>query len=68
MESLYTIKLNLSEEYLSLIDKFLKILFSYFFLIILENNKKVTPMLFLIYNLIGNFFYELVFKRLIKFK
>lgn len=68
MESLYKINLNLEKEYLILIDKLLNIIFSYIFLILLEKNKDIKPLSFLIYILAGNLFYDLVFKRIISFE
>ena len=67
MKNLYQFDLGLDEDYLKLIDELLKIFFSFIFLILLEPIKKYSALSLLSYNIVGNIFYNLVFKKIISF-
>lgn len=68
MKNLYQFDLGLDEDYLKLIDELLKVFFSFIFLILLEPIKKYSALSLLSYNIIGNIFYNLIFKKIISFK
>lgn len=68
MESLYKLDLKLEKEYVNMIEKLLKIIFSYIFLILVEGNIKPDVFSLLTYSLVGHLFYDLVFQKIIIFE
>jgi len=68
MKYLYEINLGLDEEYLNIVDELLKIFFSLIFLVLLEPIKSYNALSLLSYNIVGNLFYNLIFKTIISLK
>ena len=68
MEALYNINLKIDREYINIFEQLLKVIFSYGFLFLIEGNIKPDILSLLIYSIIGNLFYYLVFKKIILFE
>ena len=66
--SLINIKLPVEEEYKKIVEQYVMILCSMLFMIILEPLNKFNSITFLMYNILGSLFYNLVFLKIVKFE
>lgn len=66
--SLIKIKLPVEEEYKKVVEQYVMIICSMLFMIILEPIRQFNSITFLMYNILGSLFYNLVFKKIVTFE